>query len=143
MPPLIGWTAASGRLNIEAWILCAILFLWQFPDFMAIAWMYREDYDRAGYVVLPQGNARFVFVVLQTILPLLALIPLSILQSPIRHAALFYSGGMLLGFGFLYFGLKFVLQQSRPAAKRLLAASIVYLPMLFVMSATLCNPAIA
>src|SRR6266571_4520001 len=55
MPPLIGWAAASGRLNSEAWTLYAILFLWQFPHFMAIAWMYREDYDRAGYLVLPKG----------------------------------------------------------------------------------------
>src|SRR6266851_268450 len=49
MPPLIGWAAASGRLNVEAWLLYCIVFLWQFPHFMAIAWMYREDYDRAGY----------------------------------------------------------------------------------------------
>src|ERR1700739_3667939 len=58
MPPLIGWAAASGRLNIEAGILYAMLFLWQFPHFMAIAWMYREDYDRAGYQVLPTGNGK-------------------------------------------------------------------------------------
>lgn len=54
MPPLIGWAVALGRLNTEAWILYAILFLWQFPHFMAIAWMYREDYDRAGYLMLPK-----------------------------------------------------------------------------------------
>jgi protoheme IX farnesyltransferase len=63
MPPLIGWAAASGRLNIEAGILYAMLFLWQFPHFMAIAWMYREDYDRAGYLVLPKGNARVPFMI--------------------------------------------------------------------------------
>src|SRR5207253_432528 len=55
MTPLIGWAAASGKLSLEAWILFAILFLWQFPHFMAIAWMYREDYRRAGYFVLPQS----------------------------------------------------------------------------------------
>src|SRR5216684_2812299 len=74
MPPLIGWAAASGRLNVEAWLLYCIVFLWQFPHFMAIAWMYREDYDRAGYIVLPQGQSRFRLLVLQTILPLLVLI---------------------------------------------------------------------
>src|SRR6266853_1441340 len=69
MPPLIGWAAASGRLNIEAWTLYATLFLWQFPHFMAIAWMYREDYDRAGYLVLPHdGRARARFVNWQTLL---------------------------------------------------------------------------
>src|SRR5277367_756667 len=82
MPPLIGWAAASGRLNSEAWTLCAILFLWQFPHFMAIAWMYREDYDRAGYLVLPKGKTLVPFVTLETLLPLLALIAISIAQSP-------------------------------------------------------------
>src|SRR5712692_10066713 len=141
MPPLIGWAAASGRLNSEAWTLYAILFLWQFPHFMAIAWMYREDYDGAGYLVLPKGKARVPFVTLETLLPLLALVAISIVQFPTRHAAIFYCASALLGLGFLYFGLEFVFRQSRTAARRLLAASIVYLPLLFVLSATLCNRA--
>src|ERR1700756_4182406 len=120
MPPLIGWAGASGRLNCEAWILYAIVFLWQFPHFMAIAWMYREDYDRAGYLVLPKGNARIPFVTLETLLPLLALVAINMVQVPIRHAAVFYCAVGLLGFGFLYFGLEFVLQRSRVAARRLL-----------------------
>lgn len=91
MPPLIGWASASGRLHSEAWILYAMLFLWQFPHFMAIAWMYREDYDRAGYLVLPKGNARLPFLALQTLLPLLTLVAISILQSPTRHAVIFCS----------------------------------------------------
>jgi len=141
MPPLIGWAAASGRLNIEAWTLYATLFLWQFPHFMAIAWMYREDYDRAGYLVLPTGKTRVRFVTLETLLPLLALVVVSMMQFPARHAAIFYCAGALMGLGFLYFGLEFVLQRSRSAARRLLAASIIYLPLLFVLSATLCNRA--
>ena len=141
MPPLIGWAAASGRLNSEAWTLYAALFLWQFPHFMAIAWMYREDYDRAGYLVLPKGNARVPFVTLETLLPLLALVAISMVQFPTRHAAIFYCAGALLSLGFLYFGFEFVVQRSRSAARRLLAASIVYLPLLFVLSATLCKPA--
>jgi heme o synthase len=140
MPPLIGWAAASARLSIEVGILYAVVFLWQFPHFMAIAWMYREDYDRAGYLVLPKGNARIPFVTLETLLPLLALVAISIVQFPTRHAATFYCAGAVTGLGFLYFGLKFVLQRSRSAARRLLAASIVYLPLLFVLNATLCNP---
>jgi protoheme IX farnesyltransferase len=139
MPPLIGWAAASGRLSSEAWTLYAILFLWQFPHFMAIAWMYREDYDQAGYLVLPKGNARVPFMTLETLLPLLALVATSMVQFPTRHAAIFYCASALLGMGFLYFGLKFVLQRSRSAARRLLAASIVYLPLFFVLSATLCS----
>ena len=141
MPPLIGWAAASGRLNMEAWLLYAILFLWQFPHFMAIAWMYREDYDRAGYLVLPKGNARIPFVTLETLLPLLALFGISIAQFPSRHSAISYCAGALLGFAFLYFGLEFVLQRSRASARRLLAASIVYLPLFFVLIATLCTRA--
>ena len=139
MPPLIGCAAASGRLNSEAWTLYAALFLWQFPHFMAIAWMYREDYDRAGYLVLPKGKARVRFVTLETLLPLLALVAISMVQLTTRHAAIFYCAAGLLSLAFLYFGLEFVLQRSRSAARRLLAASIVYLPLLFVLSATLCN----
>src|SRR6201982_1443481 len=126
MPPLIGWAGASGRLNYEAWILYAIVFLWQFPHFMAIAWMYREDYDRAGYLVLPKGKTKIPFLMLQTLLPLLALVAISMLQLPTRHAATFYCVGALLGLGFLYFGVEFAFRRSRAAARRLLASSIVY-----------------
>jgi protoheme IX farnesyltransferase len=141
MPPLIGWAAASGRLNIEAGMLYAMLFLWQFPHFMAIAWMYREDYDRAGYLVLPKGNARVPFVMMETLLPLLALVAISIMQSPTRHAGTFHCAAALLGTGFAYFGWEFALERSRVAARRLLMASILYLPLLYGLSATLCNRA--
>jgi protoheme IX farnesyltransferase len=141
VPPLIGWAAAAGRLNIEAGILYAMLFLWQFPHFMAIAWMYREDYDRAGYLVLPKGNARVAFVIVETLLPLLALVAFSVMQTPTRHAATFYYAVVLLGTGFTYFGWKFAFERSRAAARRLLTASIVYLPLLYALSATLCNRA--
>src|SRR6201981_951508 len=90
MPPLIGWAAKSGTLSLEAWVLYGVVFLWQFPHFMAIAWMYREDYVRAGYLVLPKGNARIPFVTLQTLFPLLALVAISLVQSPTRHAIVFY-----------------------------------------------------
>ena len=141
MPPLIGWAAGSGRLNVEAWTLYAILFLWQFPHFMAIAWIYREDYERAGYLVLPKGKKRVPFVILETLLPLIVLVGCGIVQFPARHVALFYCATVLLGLGFLSFGWEFALRRSRVAARRLLAASIVYLPLLFVLSATLCNRA--
>lgn len=139
MPPLIGWAAASGRLNGEAWILYAMLFLWQFPHFMAIAWMYREDYDRAGYLVLPKGNLRVPFLIVETLLPLLALVVISIMQSPTRHAATFYWAVALLETGFTYFAWQFVFRRSRVAARRLLMASLVYLPLLYGLSATLCR----
>ncbi len=121
-------------MNREAWLLYATLFLWQFPHFMAIAWMYREDYDRAGYFVLPQGQARVRFVNLQTILPLLALFPLSILPASAPQLNIFYCvGALLFSLGFLYYGSQFVLHKSSAAARRLLVASIIYLPSLFVL----------
>src|ERR1700678_703220 len=138
-PPLIGWAAASGRLNIEAWILYAMLFLWQFPHFMAIALMYREDYYRARYLVLPKGNARIPFVILETLFPLSALVAISLMQSPTRHAAIFRCAVVLLGTAFMYFGWEFVFKRSRVAARRLLPAPIVFLPLVYGLSAALCN----
>lgn len=134
MPPLIGWAAASGKLDFQAWTLYAILFLWQFPHFMAIAWMYREDYARAGYLVLPpDGSARARSVNLQTVLPLLALIPLSLLPAVMGEAKLYFIGALLLGAGFVFCAAQFALRRSNSAARRLLAASIIYLPALFVV----------
>jgi len=135
MPPLIGWAAASGSLTLQAWTFYALLFLWQFPHFMAIAWMYREDYDRAGYLVLPRERSiRARFVNCQTMLPLLALAPLSLLSGFTGASRTFYwMGALFLSLGFLYFGTHFVLNKSGSSARRLLAASIIYLPFLFVM----------
>jgi heme o synthase len=135
MPPLIGWAAASGRLSFEAWTLYAVLFLWQFPHFMAIAWTYREDYDRAGYFVLPHGEARLRFVTLQTILPLLALFPVSLLPVSAGHPSIFYcAAALLLGLRFFNCGTQFVLHRSTAAARRLLKASIIYLPLLLILT---------
>ena len=131
MPPLIGWAAASAKLNLEAWTLFAVLFLWQFPHFMAIAWMYREDYDRAGYLVLPRGPARSLVVTLQTQLPLLALAPVSLLPALAGPPTILYClGASFLGFGFLFYGTRFVLRRTNLAARQLLMASIIYLPSL-------------
>src|SRR5216683_391572 len=136
MPPLIGWAAASGKLTFEAWILYAVLFLWQFPHFMAIAWMYREDYDRAGYLVLPPGKARFRFVTLQTIVPLLVLFPVSQLSIPPGQPSILPRlGALILSFGFFYYGAQLVVRRSNKAACRLLMASIFYLPFLFILVA--------
>jgi protoheme IX farnesyltransferase len=134
MPPLIGWAAASGKLNLQAWTLYAILFLWQFPHFMAIAWMYREDYTRAGYLVLPpDDDVRGRLVNLQTVLPLLALLPLSLLPSGMGEMKFYSVGVSVLGAGFVYYAAQFVVRKSNSAARRLLAASIIYLPALFVV----------
>jgi heme o synthase len=134
IPPLIGWAAARGRLDPEAWVLFAIVFLWQFPHFMAIAWMYRDDYDRAGYLVLPQGHARARFVTVQTLLPLLALLPVSLLPALAGEPSMVYGvGAALLGLGFIHYGAQFALRRSGSSARQLLLASIIYLPLLFVL----------
>ena len=141
MPPLIGWAAASGRLNIEAWTLYATLFLWQFPHFMAIAWMYREDYDRAGYLVLPKGNARVLFVILQTLLPLTALVAVSIMHCPRRATRLFFIGQWRCWAQGSCTPESHLRCSVQGRARRLLTASIVYLPLLFGLSVTFCNRA--
>ena len=134
MPPLIGWAAACGRLDPEAWMLFAIVFLWQFPHFMAIAWMYRDDYDRAGYRVLPAGEARKAFVTNQTLLPVVALVPASLLPVVSGYASPLYGlGAMILAIGFADSAARFVLQPAAPAARQLLLASIVYLPLVFAL----------
>jgi heme o synthase len=133
MPPLIGWAAACGRLSFGGWALYIALFLWQFPHFMSIAWMYREDYARAGYLVLPHKHrARQLAVSWQTLLPLALLLPVSLLPALIsKDSAAYCVAALLMGAGFLYFGLRFVLRKTNTSARQLLAASIIYLPSLF------------
>jgi protoheme IX farnesyltransferase len=131
VPPLIGWAAARDQLGPEAWVLYAILYFWQFPHFMAIAWMYRDDYDRAGYVVLPRGECRNRCVALQTMLPLLALVFVTLLPAgPGRGGALYALGALVLGLGFLARGARFALRRTASAARALLSASILHLPIL-------------
>jgi len=134
MPPLIGWAAASGRVSLGAWELFAMLFLWQFPHFMAIAWMYREDYERAGYLVLPCGERRIRFMAWQSVLPALALIPLSLVPVFLGRAGTVYAvAALLLGFYFFYYGAQLAFRKSNGAARRLLLASIIYLPFMFLL----------
>jgi protoheme IX farnesyltransferase len=134
MPPLIGWAAACGRLDAEAWVLYGMLFLWQFPHFMAIAWMYREDYARARYLVLPAGELRDRFVVWQTLAPSLALIGVSMIPTINGESGLLYCfGAFILGSVFLYYGERFASRKSNVTARQLLAASIAYLPLVFVL----------
>jgi protoheme IX farnesyltransferase len=134
VPPLIGWAAARGHLDPQAWVLFSIVFLWQFPHFMSIAWMYKDDYARAGYLVLPDSRTRARFVSVQTLLPLICLLPVSVLPVRGGEPGLVQSiGALMLGLGFLRFGVAFVRQPSGQAARRLLLVSIVYLPALLVL----------
>lgn len=132
VPPLIGWAAARGRLDPEAWVLYAIVFLWQFPHFMAIAWMYRQDYSRAGYQILPASSARSQFVTWQSLGFSLALVPVALLPIIEGEPSIVYSiGAALLSLAFLYCSERFAFRRSNVTAKRLLIASVLYLPLLF------------
>ncbi len=131
-PPLIGWAGARGSLSTEAWLLYAILFLWQFPHFMAIAWMYREDYARAGYLTLPRGNSQGCFMAWQTLVFSLALIPVSIVPVFLQRTRFVcFIAVLVLSSGFFYYAARLAFSRSNTMARRLLLASIVYLPLTF------------
>jgi heme o synthase len=133
-PPLIGWAGASGTLDGGAWPLYALLFLWQFPHFMAIAWMYRDDYARAGYRVLPGYKERQLFAALQAAIPAALLIPVTLIPWIDREAGNVYlAGAILLGFGFAFLAFRFGLKTTNLAARHLLFASIIYLPITLVL----------
>jgi heme o synthase len=133
VPPLIGWAAARGRLDPAAWVLYAMVFLWQFPHFMAIAWMYRDDYARAGYLVLPLGDRREQYVVWQSLVSL-ALIPLSLIPTIIGESGLVYSvSAVIFSLIFFYYSARFAFHRSNVAARHLLVASIVYLPAVLIL----------
>jgi protoheme IX farnesyltransferase len=132
MPPLMGWTAARGTAGMEAWVLFAILFLWQFPHFLAIAWMYREDYERAGIVMLPVVEPEGRVTAQQIVIYTLLLVPVSLLPTLLGiSGAVYFYGALLLGLLFLYSSIRAAISKSRQQARRLLLASVLYLPLLF------------
>jgi protoheme IX farnesyltransferase len=134
VPPLIGWTAASGELSLEAWVLFAILFLWQFPHFLAIAWMYREDYARAGILMLPVVEPDGRITGQQIVIYTLMLLPVSLLPTALGVSGKAYLfGALILGLLFLYSSVRAAFSQSRQEARRLLLASVIYLPLLFIL----------
>lgn len=134
MPVLIGYVAVAGKLSAQAWLLYAILFLWQFPHFMAIAWMYREDYARAGYEVLPPGREKASFMGWRSVLPAVALVPVTVAPMVLRHANPAFAAGMLvLSLGFLYFAIRLAVVRSNGSARRLLLVSLIYVPSVFLL----------
>jgi protoheme IX farnesyltransferase len=136
LPPLGGWTAARGELNVEGWILFAILFIWQLPHFLAIAWIYREDYRRGGLpmltVVDPDGDSAGR----QIISNCLALLPVSLLPTIIGMAGRFYFiGALALSLFFLACGVAVMRYRTNATVQRLLRASLLYLPILLALMA--------
>jgi heme o synthase len=132
MPPLIGFAAASGTLTWDAWVLFAILFLWQFPHFYAIAWMYKEDYARAGIRMLPVVEPDGKSTARRILLCSIALIPISLMPKFFAMAGNIYLyGALALGLVFVYYGLRIRWDRTRQQARHVLLASVVYLPALF------------
>jgi protoheme IX farnesyltransferase len=141
MPPLLGWTALRGRVEPEALALFAILFVWQFPHFFSIAWLYSEDYERAGIRMLPAVEKDGRSTTRKIVRYSLALIPVSLLPVLLDVAGNTYLiGAVILSAAYLWFGLRLrslglapVANESKPAARRLLQASVLYLPLLFAL----------
>ena len=134
MPPAMGWAAATGTLGPGAWALFGILFFWQLPHFLAIAWMYRADYSRAGFPMLPVVEPDGGSTARQAVIWAAALIPLSLLPAVLGLAgAVYAAGAVALGAGYLAASVAFGRRRTGAAAKRLLLASILYLPGIFAV----------
>lgn len=128
MPTLIGWAGAGSAFNRQALILFTILFLWQFPHFLAIALMYRDDYSRAGYRMLPGFDRDSRFTRAEILIFTLALIAITMLPASSSGSLLYVVGMLLPGIFLLYFVVKLMNSSSRLAPSRLLHASVLYLP---------------
>jgi protoheme IX farnesyltransferase len=134
MPPLIGYAAAANKLTAEALVLGAILFLWQFPHFYAIAWMYRDDYSRAGIRMLPVVEPDGGSTARQILLFSCLLIPISLLPKWMGMTGTVYMvGALALGLLFLYAGIRVSMDRTKLRARRVLLASVVYLPVLYAL----------
>ena len=132
MPPMIGFAAAAGALTRESWVLFAILFLWQFPHFYSIAWMYKEDYARAGIRMLPVVEPDCRSTARQIVLFGAVLIPVSLLPGILGMSGRIYVvGALLLGLWFLYSGVRVALERSLVRARGVLITSVLYLPLIY------------
>jgi len=132
MPPMIGYAAASGDLSPAAWALFAILFLWQFPHFLAISWMYREDYARAGILMLPVVDPNGHSTSRQMVIYASTLIPASLFPCLLGMTGKIYLvGALILGAWFLYSGFRVFLDETRVRARQVLLVSVIYLPLIY------------
>src|ERR1700731_3422768 len=141
MPGVLGWTAARGRLEWGTLVLFAILFVWQFPHFFSIAWLYREDYANGGVKMLPVVEEDGRSTARRILIYSVALIPISLLPSFMGMAGRIYLvGAVVLGFALLYFGIRLAFLNLPPAsalskkrARQVLQATVIYLPLLFAL----------
>jgi protoheme IX farnesyltransferase len=131
IPPVIGWTTVQPSLDLGAWVLFGILFTWQMPHFLAIAWMYRDEYAQAGFVMLKRDDVSGVVTSVTSLLFALALAAISVVPFAAKvNSALYLVCAVLLNAGLLYFAVQFLLKRNRTSARQLFFASIVFLPVL-------------
>ncbi len=134
LPPVIGWAAATETLGIEAFALFLIVFLWQFPHFLAIAWIYREDYARGGLKMLPGADPQGALTGRQATIYALALIPAGLLPATIGLAGpVYFVGALVLGLLYLVVAIQFWTGVSESTARRLLRMSFFYLPLVLLL----------
>lgn len=131
LPPLMGWTAARNAVSIEGWTLFAILFFWQLPHFLAIAWLYREDYAKAGFRMLPVVDITGERTARSTISHTLGLLPISLCPFLFKlTGSVYFFGALVLSLIFLYFAVRFARELTIGNARKLFLYSIIYLPLL-------------
>jgi protoheme IX farnesyltransferase len=134
LPPVIGWAASRGDLSVEAWVLFGIMFLWQMPHFLAIAWMCREDYARAGFPMLPVLEPDGRSTAAQVVLYGSVLIPVSLVPAALGVAGhVYFTAAGVLGVLFLTLGLRFARRRERDTARGLFLGSVAYLPLLWAV----------
>jgi protoheme IX farnesyltransferase len=134
LPPVIGWAAARDTLSYGGWILFGILFLWQLPHFLSIAWMYREDYARAGFPMLPVIEPDGRSTGRQAVIYCSALLPVSLMPTLVGMATTtYFVGALVLGLLFLALTMKFAGTRAMSDARRLFFGSILYLPLLWIL----------
>jgi len=129
LPPVMGWAAVSGNVGLAAWVLFGILFFWQMPHFLAIAWLCKEDYASAGFPMLPVLDPEGKRTSRQMILYGAALVPVSLMPSALGlMGGIYFVGALVLGLAYLGAGLAFARSRSRVGARWLMLASLLYLP---------------
>lgn len=134
IPPMMGWSAATGGIGYGAWVLAAILFVWQIPHFLALAWLYRLDYERGGFRMLPVIDPSGRFTSQVSLVYIVALVPIGLAVSLAGMAgALFLAGSFLLGLGFLAQGIRLHVRRTERNARLLFVASLVYLTLFLIL----------
>jgi protoheme IX farnesyltransferase len=134
LPPLMGWTAVTGDITLAAWALFTIQFLWQFPHFMAIAWMYRADYAKAGILMLPVVEPEGRLTGRQIVMFALMLFPVSLAPYFLNlSGSIFMIGAIILGLWFLWVSLQAARAKTDQKARMVLLVSVIYLPVLFIL----------